>query len=465
MSNGNDSGGTRTFAREYRPNSLDTYVGNEGIKESLRNTIKRGNLPQVILINGFTGSGKTTIARIIMKEYECTGRLLGQDACGVCESCKEFDSYIVTGNTDNLPDVNEINVAENSGKGDVVDLLEDRIYPPMYGKYKYYYLDEVHKASDALQNYLLKPIEEPEEHVVFILATTDPDKLLPTIRNRANLVLNVKKATESDIALLLGRVCQKEGIPFEAEAFRLIATRSDYILRESLNSLQQVVNAHGSCKAEDVSKEFEMVTDKYLFEFYRAYIQRDYMRYMALLHDIKTTMTFESFLMSLRAFTIRGVYVLNGVQVEGLSPKEMKEYSRLFSDFDVTQLSLLLSRLLALGKGNIEANLLNFMYRQNLEDSLFISSKVTENKNNVNGFVSDTTEGAVEQLALHNQVSDSPLAGISKRDEINLRNSRIEQYKEEAELRGQQALAKETEEVSLLDRLGKFQVQSVKGDL
>ena len=136
----------KAFAREYRPNSLSTYVGNQKVVETVRNTIARGNRPKVILIEGITGSGKTTVARIIMKEYECTGRKEGEDACGVCPSCQAFDEYIRTGSTDNLPDVNEINVAQNSGKGDISEMLEDRVYLPQDGMYKYYYFDEVHKA-------------------------------------------------------------------------------------------------------------------------------------------------------------------------------------------------------------------------------------------------------------------------------------------------------------------------------
>lgn len=429
------------FARDYRPNSLGSYVGNERIKETVRNIIQRGKRPQVIIIDGFTGSGKTTIARILMKEYECTGRKAGEDACGVCESCREFDEYIRTGNLDNLPDVKEINVAENSGKGDVVEMLEDRIYPPQYGKFKYYYFDEVHKASDALQNYLLKPIEEPEEHVVYILATTEIDKLLPTIRNRANLVLKVKKATELDIASLMGTICKREDIPFEEEAFRMIATRADFIIRESLNYLQQVVDAYGVCTAEVVSKEFELVTDNLLFDFYNAYIQRDYMRYMSILHQVKTTMSFDSFLLSLRNFTTRGIYILNGINIEGMHTNEVKKYSNLFSKFDVVQLSLLLSRLLSLGNGDIEANLLNFIYRQNLED------------------------GIAKQYSVADELQVSGRVSVPVKEEIKERNHNIEVAREKAELAGQLALSSEIEPVSLLDTLGSFQVQKVKGNI
>ena len=434
----------KAFAREYRPNSLSTYVGNQKVVETVRNTIARGNRPKVILIEGITGSGKTTVARIIMKEYECTGRKEGEDACGVCPSCQAFDEYIRTGSTDNLPDVNEINVAQNSGKGDISEMLEDRVYLPQDGMYKYYYFDEVHKASDGLQNYLLKPLEEPEEHVVYILATTDVDKLVPPIRNRATMVLKIKKASERDIAKLLGTICKKEEVPFEDEAFRMIATRADYVIRESLNYLQQVVDAYGSCTAKNVAHEFDMVTDKVLFDFYRAYIQRDYMGYMSIMHQIKTTMEFSSFLQMLRTFTIRGIYVLNGIDLEGMHKEEIRKFSELFSKFDVVQLSLLLSRLLSLGNGNIEANLLNFMYRQNLEDSIAETYSVSEEL----------------------QVSPKEVkSSVSHKDEQRERNKNLEVRREDAELRGQQLLAKETEGVQLLDMLSGFPVQSVKGTL
>ena len=434
----------KAFAREYRPNSLSTYVGNQKVVETVRNTVARGNRPKVILIEGITGSGKTTVARIIMKEYECTGRKEGEDACGVCPSCQAFDEYIRTGSTDNLPDVNEINVAQNSGKGDISEMLEDRVYLPQDGMYKYYYFDEVHKASDGLQNYLLKPLEEPEEHVVYILATTDVDKLVPPIRNRATMVLKIKKASERDIAKLLGTICKKEEVPFEDEAFRMIATRADYVIRESLNYLQQVVDAYGSCTAKNVAHEFDMVTDKVLFDFYRAYIQRDYMGYMSIMHQIKTTMEFSSFLQMLRTFTIRGIYVLNGIDLEGMHKEEIRKFSELFSKFDVVQLSLLLSRLLSLGDGNIEANLLNFMYRQNLEDAIAETYSVSEEL----------------------QVSPKEVkSSVSHKDEQRERNKNLEVRREDAELRGQQLLAKETEGVQLLDMLSGFPVQSVKGTL
>ena len=146
----------------------------------------------------------------------------------------------------------------------------------------------------------------------------------------------------------------------------------------------------------------------------------------------------------LRTFTIRGIYVLNGIDLEGMHKEEIRKFSELFSKFDVVQLSLLLSRLLSLGDGNIEANLLNFMYRQNLEDAIAETYSVSEEL----------------------QVSPKEVkSSVSHKDEQRERNKNLEVRREDAELRGQQLLAKETEGVQLLDMLSGFPVQSVKGTL
>ena len=155
-------------------------------------------------------------------------------------------------------------------------------------------------------------------------------------------------------------------------------------------------------------------------------------------------MTFESFLQMLRSFTIRGIYVLNGIQLEGMHKEEIRKFSDLFSKFDVVQLSLLLSRLLTLGEGNVEANLLNFMYRQTLEDGIA------------------QTYSVAEELQVAPKTSQ---IGISPKDEQRERNKNIEVRREKAELEGQKMLATETEGVQLLDMLSSFPVQTVKGTL
>lgn len=423
----------RTFAREYRPNSLSTYVGNEKVKETLRNTFNRGIFPQVILVIGGTGLGKTTLSRIIMKEYECTNREPGKDACGVCDSCKDFDEYIRTGSTENLPDVEEINVAEQSSKSAVQDILEQRIYEPMHQSRKYYYLDEVHKANNALQSYLLKPIEEPEPHVVYILATTDPDDLLDTIKNRANLVLNIKKPTEIEVARQLGVICEREGIEYEPEAFRLIAVKSDFVFRESLNTLQQIVDGYGRCFADDVAKEFDLATDDIMFRFFDSYLRRDYLGYLSTLHEAKSTSGINGFMDSVMTFISRGIYIINGVDLEGITREEIRKYTDLFSKFRIHDLALILSRLTTISKQkNLEAELMNFIYLQNIDE---LSVKESHN---------------IEVES--NQNPTKPIS-ITHSDEAKARKRALSAKEDKKVEKGRTVLAKAVEEVSILEGL------------
>lgn len=350
-----------SFARQYRPNSLNGYIGNQGVKDTVKRYLKNGR-PQSYLLRGASGCGKTTLARIIAKEYFCEDRDEETGSCNECMTCELFNEYIRTGKTDNLPDVYEIDASDKSGKREIDTMLNSMEYPAMGGDWKAYIIDECHLLSEAAMGRLLKSLEEPPEGVLLILCTTDPDKLLETIRNRCQVQLDIEKPSVKDIMSLLRNVCTTEGKDYDMGGLRMIATRADRVVRDSLNYLERVINTRGDAMLNSVSEEFKEVGDDLIFAFYDAYVKDDYFTYINVLYKIKTSFNFKQFVTALTNFTTRGIYVINGVNVEGLTPDEIKSYSDLFAKFPPSELAEILSKLKSMHLGDIEANLQAFIY-------------------------------------------------------------------------------------------------------
>lgn len=352
------------FARRFRPTTMANYVGNEKNKETIKRYLE-GKKPQSILLTGNTGCGKTTIARLLVKEYLCEDRDDEKGACGVCNSCIAVDDYILTGSTEMLPDIHEIDITDKSGKSDIDSILETVEYPSITGGWKVYLLDEVHMASRQAQSRILKILEEPPEDVLFIFCTTDPDKMLDTLKNRCQLKLSIVKPTLVDITRLLKRVCLEESKDYDLEGLRTIASRSEFVIRDSLNNLERVLETRGDAKSTSVNEEFNEISNALLFQFYKAFREKDFLAYMGLLYKIKVSFDFRQFLVSLNNFTMRGIYILNGVDVEGISEDELVSYKELFKSFTTEELSYILSSLRRMDIGDIEANLIGFIYCQN----------------------------------------------------------------------------------------------------
>lgn len=422
------------FARRYRPTTMENYVGNERNKETLKRYLS-GKKPQSILLTGSTGCGKTTIARLLVKEYLCEHRDAEKGACGVCEMCRAVDEYIVSGSTEMLPDVNEIDITDKSGKSDIDSILETVEYPSMFGGWKVYLLDEVHMASRQAQSRILKILEEPPENVLFIFCTTDPDKMLDTLKNRCQLKLRIVKPVMNDIVKLLKRVCLEEGRDYDLDGLRTIASRSDFIIRDSLNNLERVVETRGDAKSASVNEEFNEISNEILFNFYRSFKERDFLGYMSLLYRVKTEYDFGQFLVSLSSFTIRGIYIMNGVDIEGLSENEIKQYMSLFKEFSIEDLSYILSSIRRMDVGDVEANLVSFIF---CADSW---------KN----------RGVVEEHAtvnVDNVVSE-------RKDEVNFRNKVMLQKEKDKIREGEKSLEGTMREVSVADMESLFQFEKV----
>jgi DNA polymerase-3 subunit gamma/tau len=221
-------------ARKYRPATFETVVGQHHITGTLKNAIKNNQLAQAFLFCGPRGVGKTTCARILAKTINCTNITADQEACGVCESCVSFQ----TGNSFNF---HELDAASNNSVDDIRSLIEQVRIPPQAGRYKIYIIDEVHMLSTNAFNAFLKTLEEPPSYAIFILATTEKHKILPTILSRCQ-IFDFNRIQVDDISGLLTRIAARENIQVEADGLHIIAQKADGGMRDALSMFDQIVS-------------------------------------------------------------------------------------------------------------------------------------------------------------------------------------------------------------------------------
>ena len=222
-------------------------IGQKHIVKILQNQLRTGTVNQAYLFTGIRGTGKTTTARILAKALNCTGD--GEQLpCGKCENCKAIrdGKYM---------DVIEIDAASNNKVDDIRSLIDSVYYPPVLGKYKIYIIDEVHMLTDSAENAFLKTLEEPPEYVVFILATTDPEKVKPTIRSRC-MTLNFKRVSENELTEGMAAICSRKNVNITEQALRMIARSSDGSVRDALSTLEQCISAGDNPVTEELVTEY-----------------------------------------------------------------------------------------------------------------------------------------------------------------------------------------------------------------
>ena len=221
-------------ARKYRPSSFDAVVGQQALTTTLKNAVASGKLAHAYLFCGPRGVGKTTCARIFAKVINCTNPTSDGDACGECESCKAFAEQ-------RSLNIFELDAASNNGVEHIKSLMEQTRVPPQVGKYKVFIIDEVHMLSSAAFNAFLKTLEEPPAHVVFILATTEKHKILPTILSRCQ-VYDFERMAVPNIIAHLKHVADDQGITYEEESLNLIAEKADGGMRDALSIFDQAAS-------------------------------------------------------------------------------------------------------------------------------------------------------------------------------------------------------------------------------
>ena len=257
--------------RKYRPSNFDEVVGQTHIIQTLKNAIIQNRIAHAYLFCGPRGTGKTSIAKIFAKTLNCTN---SQDApCGVCENCKMASNG-------SHPDIIEIDAASNNGVDEVRNLIDKVKYAPMQGKYKIYIIDEVHMMTSGAFNALLKTIEEPPAHVIFIFATTEPNKVLPTIISRCQR-FDFNKVSVNDIKYRLSVVCKNEGIEIDQDGLTLIAQLADGGMRDALSILDQcVAYCTSHIDVNDIRKIYGVITSEDIGQLFNSVYKKDVDRFI-----------------------------------------------------------------------------------------------------------------------------------------------------------------------------------------
>ncbi|MEN9975925.1 MAG: hypothetical protein RIR36_85 [Bacteroidota bacterium] len=266
-------------ARKYRPQNFNTVVGQSHITTTLKNAIKNNQLAHAFLFCGPRGVGKTTCARILAKTINCTNPTPDGEACNTCNSCVSFDA----GTSLNI---HELDAASNNSVDDIRSLVEQVRFAPQAGKYKVYIVDEVHMLSASAFNAFLKTLEEPPSYAIFILATTEKHKILPTILSRCQ-IFDFKRITNNDTVEHLEEIAGKESIKAERAALQVIAQKSEGCMRDSLSILDKIVSfTGGSLTYQNTLEHLNILDEDYFFKMLESMQAKDLAASMVLYDEI-----------------------------------------------------------------------------------------------------------------------------------------------------------------------------------
>jgi DNA polymerase III subunit gamma/tau len=266
-------------ARKYRPQTFDTVVGQSHITTTLKNAIKNNQLAHAFLFCGPRGVGKTTCARILAKTINCENIQPDGEACNTCNSCKSF-------NEGTSLNIHELDAASNNSVDDIRTLVEQVRFAPQAGKYKVYIVDEVHMLSASAFNAFLKTLEEPPPYAIFILATTEKHKIIPTILSRCQ-IFDFKRITNNDTVEHLEEIVVKENIHAEKAALQVIAQKSEGCMRDALSILDKIVSfTNGEVTYQNTLEHLNILDEDYYFKMLESLLREDLAEAMLLYDEI-----------------------------------------------------------------------------------------------------------------------------------------------------------------------------------
>jgi len=266
-------------ARKYRPQTFDTVVGQSHITTTLKNAIRHNQLAHAFLFCGPRGVGKTTCARILAKTINCEHQTKDGEACNKCQSCISF-------NEGTSMNIHELDAASNNSVDDIRTLVDQVRFAPQAGKYKVYIIDEVHMLSSSAFNAFLKTLEEPPPYAIFILATTEKHKILPTILSRCQ-IFDFKRITNNDTVVHLQEICEKEEIKAEKAALQVIAQKSEGCMRDALSIMDKIASfTNGKLTYQNTLEHLNILDADYYFKLMDCMLRQDLSGAMLLYDDI-----------------------------------------------------------------------------------------------------------------------------------------------------------------------------------
>ena len=407
-------------ARKYRPLSFDSVVGQQALTTTLKNAVKSGKLAHAYLFCGPRGVGKTTCARIFAKAINCEHPTADSEACNECESCKAF-------NEGRSYNIFELDAASNNSVENIKSLMDQTRIPPQVGRYKVFIIDEVHMLSTAAFNAFLKTLEEPPAHVIFILATTEKHKILPTILSRCQ-IYDFERMTVPNIIDHLKRVAEKENIQYDEEALNVIAEKADGGMRDALSIFDQVASfSQGNITYQKVIEDLNVLDAENYFNIIDLALENKVSEIMVLLNSVINKGFDGGHLVNGLASHVRNVLMAKDAQTLPLLEVSEQLRNRYQLQAQKCPINFLYTALQIMNRCDVE-------YRQSSNKRLLVEltliqvAQITQKDDDVpaSGRSPKRLKSLFKNLILKAQQKPTPqVVGSLKRDDDTVRSSNV----------------------------------------